>query len=51
MQPVKILEKQRGKNIGNYFLCLLVSEPCLDGIKNDGEEEMDCGGPCVKCSK
>ena len=44
-------DKKCGKNIGNYCLCLLVSEPCLDGIKKFGEEEIDCGGPCVKCSK
>ena len=50
MQPVKILNKVE-KILVMFFLCLLVSEPCLDGIKNDGEEEMDCGGPCVKCSK
>jgi hypothetical protein len=22
---------------------------CIDGIQNQGEEEIDCGGPCVAC--
>jgi hypothetical protein len=25
------------------------SETCIDGIKNQGEEDVDCGGPCGPC--
>lgn len=34
------------------FLFYLFSRPapsCYDGIKNQGEEEVDCGGPCIPC--
>ena len=24
-------------------------ETCFDGIKNQGEDEIDCGGPCYEC--
>jgi len=24
---------------------------CFDGIKNQGEEKIDCGGPCLPCEK
>ncbi len=24
---------------------------CTDGIKNQGEEDIDCGGPCLSCSE
>ena len=26
-------------------------ELCHDGVKNQGEEEIDCGGPCDPCGK
>jgi len=28
----------------------VVTPTCSDGIKNQGEEEIDCGGPCEPCS-
>jgi len=34
------------------YLFHLLSKPaptCFDGIKNQGEEEIDCGGPCPPC--
>jgi len=27
------------------------TETCLDGIKNHGEEDIDCGGPCTACKQ
>jgi hypothetical protein len=25
------------------------NETCMDGIKNQGETDIDCGGPCIEC--
>ena len=33
------------------LLCLLGAETCADGIKNQGEDKVDCGGPCLPCRK
>ena len=33
------------------LLCVLVAGTCDDGIKNQGEDGVDCGGPCEKCRK
>lgn len=36
------------------FLIYLIVKPastCLDGRKNQGEENIDCGGPCLPCKK
>jgi len=30
---------------------LKAEETCLDGVKNQNEEEIDCGGVCKKCDK
>jgi len=35
--------------VGFYFLFLKPAPSCFDNIKNQGEEEIDCGGPCVSC--
>ncbi|MBI1289391.1 MAG: hypothetical protein GC178_17630 [Flavobacteriales bacterium] len=42
--------------IGLFFLLVFLTaaissceETCYDGKKNNGEEAVDCGGPCVKC--
>ena len=33
-----------------YLLfCFLVAETCNDGIQNQGEDGVDCGGPCANC--
>lgn len=37
---------------GIGFWIYLLSRPaptCSDGIQNQGEEEVDCGGPCLSC--
>ncbi len=35
---------------GIYYFTSRPSGPtCADGIKNQGEEDIDCGGPCKKC--
>lgn len=31
-----------------YFLFLKPAPSCFDGIQNQGEEGVDCGGPCAK---
>ena len=33
------------------LLCLLGAGTCADGIKNQGEDKVDCGGPCLPCRK
>jgi hypothetical protein len=36
--------------IGTAFYFLFRAKPnCTDGKKNQGEENIDCGGPCPKC--
>ena len=33
-------------------MCLSCAEAtCFDGIQNQGEEGVDCGGPCPACGK
>jgi hypothetical protein len=32
---------------GIYFLFLRPSPSCFDGIQNEGEQGVDCGGPCA----
>ena len=39
------------KEYGQLLLCLLLAATCDDGIRNQGEVGVDCGGPCEKCSK
>lgn len=34
---------------GIYLLIRLKSPSCSDGIQNQGEEGIDCGGPCPSC--
>ncbi|MDH4359096.1 MAG: hypothetical protein OEV37_04185 [Candidatus Berkelbacteria bacterium] len=34
-----------------YFLTRPSGPTCSDGIKNQGEEDVDCGGPCKKCKE
>jgi hypothetical protein len=37
---------------GAYFIFRPRPEAtCFDGIKNQGEEKVDCGGPCLPCEK
>jgi len=36
-------------NAGDYGLQLYYDAHCEDGIQNQGEENVDCGGPCVAC--
>jgi hypothetical protein len=37
--------------IKSIFQCLYGNflATCVDGIKNQGEEKVDCGGPCWSC--
>lgn len=37
--------------IGGYFLFRAESATCFDGIQNQGEEDVDCGGPCGACEE
>ncbi|MBU0579683.1 MAG: hypothetical protein KKA19_00760, partial [Candidatus Margulisbacteria bacterium] len=37
--------------IALLYLWLSPKETCLDGIKNQNEEDVDCGGVCKKCEK
>lgn len=34
---------------GVYYLFLKKPPTCFDGRQNQGEEEVDCGGPCPSC--
>ncbi len=34
---------------GVYFILLKPEATCFDGRKNQGEIEVDCGGPCATC--
>ncbi|MFB6212430.1 MAG: hypothetical protein ABEI53_01260 [Candidatus Magasanikbacteria bacterium] len=36
---------------GFYSIFLKPSPSCSDGLKNQGEKRVDCGGPCVECSR
>lgn len=38
-----------GLGIGFYSMFLKSSPTCFDGAKNQGEENIDCGGPCDSC--
>ena len=33
------------------MVVVLVAETCHDGIENQGEDGVDCGGPCENCGK
>lgn len=35
--------------VGFYFAFLKPAPTCFDGIRNQDEEEVDCGGPCISC--
>ncbi len=35
--------------LGVYFLFLKPASTCSDGKLNQGEEQIDCGGPCLSC--
>ncbi|HEY4523623.1 MAG TPA: hypothetical protein VJK04_01990 [Candidatus Paceibacterota bacterium] len=35
--------------LGVYFLALKPAPTCFDNKLNQGEEEVDCGGPCPSC--
>lgn len=35
--------------LGGYFLFRGEEPTCFDGIQNQGEKEIDCGGPCGLC--
>lgn len=34
-----------------YVLLIKPSPSCKDGVKNQGEEKVDCGGPCAPCEQ
>ena len=38
------------QSISSLF-CLFSAESCVDGIQNQGEDGIDCGGPCPTCGK
>ncbi len=37
--------------VGIYFINKPTGPTCFDGIKNQNEEDVDCGGPCGQCKK
>lgn len=39
-----------GIGYGVYFLAQQASPTCFDNRKNQGEEAIDCGGPCESCA-
>lgn len=39
-----------GIGYGVYFLAQQASPTCFDDRKNQGEEAVDCGGPCESCA-
>lgn len=36
---------------GFYFLYFRAAPTCFDKIKNQGERDVDCGGPCASCER
>ncbi|MBI2055058.1 MAG: hypothetical protein HYT39_03095 [Candidatus Sungbacteria bacterium] len=36
--------------VGLYYAFLHTPSTCTDNKRNQGEEEIDCGGPCVPCA-
>ncbi len=38
-----------GDETGDFDICI-VEETCSDGIWNQGEAGVDCGGPCTECT-
>ena len=34
-----------------FLVFLFLIETCNDGIKNNNEREIDCGGPCSACGR
>ncbi len=36
---------------GVYFQFIKKAPTCFDNIKNQNEEDVDCGGPCVSCER
>ena len=39
-----------GIGTGAYFLFFRPGPSCFDGIQNQGEQGVDCGGPCAPCA-
>ena len=37
--------------LGIYFLIKPTGSTCFDNIQNQGEQDVDCGGPCGLCEK
>ena len=35
--------------LGVYLIYFRTAPTCIDGIKNQEEEDVDCGGPCAEC--
>jgi len=36
---------------GIYFKYIKAKPTCFDGVRNQNEENLDCGGPCVSCER
>lgn len=34
---------------GGFYLARRPESTCFDNIRNQGEEDIDCGGPCISC--
>ena len=39
----------KGQNNSNFQVKPAPAPTCDDGVKNQGEERIDCGGPCPAC--
>ena len=39
-----------GQTCNSSRICVSPTETCSDGVQNQGETEIDCGGPCPACS-
>ena len=50
LPPFLYIQKLKIENI-LLLLCYHCAETCFDGFKNQGEDQIDCGGPCFPCRK
>ena len=46
----RIIKDRSGGDGGGVPAPIIIKPSCSDGIRNQGEEEVDCGGPCKPCS-
>lgn len=49
VSPGRIVEAGVDAITISQFQCQAVAETCDDGLQNQGEDLIDCGGPCSQC--